>query len=252
MLQSQINRIIKNKYSLLILILFIIFPSLEIIQLSMQVDESFDPNFAFFLMGSSKSHMFQIIYLWFLPIYLLLITADCPIEDEVTGYKNIIISKISRKAYIKNKFMQSFILCFVIFLVAMSVNLLLCHIVFYGGEWHSYLLMDDSNNKLLTFGIQHTIILNVIYIFITSLLTGLCGMMATSLSIFFKNKKYTYTSAFFIWYILLLGENSIMLGYQPIHEYPLNIIFIIYIRTILIFTLIPLIIYFYEVKYVEL
>ena len=51
------------------------------------------PLYVTFLSCYSQGHIFQMIYLWFLPLYLLVIVGEESIVDYITGYKNILICK---------------------------------------------------------------------------------------------------------------------------------------------------------------
>lgn len=54
------------------------------------------PLYVTFLSCYSQGHIFQMIYLWFLPLYLLVIVGEESIVDYITGYKNILICKMGK------------------------------------------------------------------------------------------------------------------------------------------------------------
>lgn len=95
-MESHIYRIIKNKLTIIIFTIIILIPCVDI-SLLLMTNTEYHPAYAFFLSGTSVGHASQMILLWFLPLYFLLLCADDSIQDYKTGYHYILISKVGRK-----------------------------------------------------------------------------------------------------------------------------------------------------------
>ncbi|WP_214766115.1 MULTISPECIES: hypothetical protein [unclassified Exiguobacterium] len=255
MIKSQLLNLYKNRMSRILFLIIVCIPMVEIFLLTRQQqlsDEVYQPVFASFLTGSSIGHAPQIILLWFLPIYLLLLGGDNAIQDYKTGYRKILISKIGRKAYFAQKLFISFVTSFCTILTSLMLNLVLVHIVFWGGTLSggkTELKFDD--NPLFNFSIANPLTTALLYIIFFSLIAGLVGMLGTSISLFFLDKKIAYAATFFVWFLLVLKKDSILLLLQPFTEYGFADLTNIFFLSLLVLCLFPLTIYVYGVKFNE-
>lgn len=118
----------------------LVIPILDIVQIYYQDIIKFNgemgkpyPLYVTFLSCYSQGHIFQMIYLCFLPLYLLVIVGEECIVDYITGYKNILICKMGKNKYILQKMKSAFIVSFTIVFVGLGLNLILSQIVFNGG-----------------------------------------------------------------------------------------------------------------------
>ena len=100
-MRQQLNRIISDKKSIGMIIFMLVIPILDIVQIYYQDIIKINgemgkpyPLYVTFLSCYSQGHIFQMIYLWFLPLYLLVIVGEESIVDYITGYKNILICKM--------------------------------------------------------------------------------------------------------------------------------------------------------------
>lgn len=61
---------------------------------------AYQPDYAFFLCGNTVGigHIFQGVYLWLIPLYCLVLSANDCLTDHERGYDNILIL-IFRKNY---------------------------------------------------------------------------------------------------------------------------------------------------------
>lgn len=100
-MRQQLNRIISDKKSIGMIIFMLVIPILDIVQIYYQdiingeIGKPY-PLYVTFLSCYSQGHIFQMIYLWFLPLYLLVIVGEESIVDYITGYKNILICKMGK------------------------------------------------------------------------------------------------------------------------------------------------------------
>lgn len=236
-------------------ILILIIPCVEVFQLLLmkfQTGTDFHPAFAFFLAGSSRGHLAQILLLWFLPLFFLLLGSDDVIQDYRTGYRDILISKVGRKKYCLQKYIVSFSVSFITMFFSLLVNFLLVSVFFANGTYTKGLSQIElPNNSLFTMSVAHPYLADLSFALIACIFAGFAGLIGASVSLFFLDKKYAYTAAFFIWFLLVLKENSLMFLFQPFAEYGFNVLIPILLLALAVFTIVPFIIFIYEVRYNE-
>lgn len=231
----QFRRILCDKKKICMSIAMMLLPSMEIFQILYEHwrygAELPYPMYAAFLSLYSRGHMLQLVYLWFLPMYLLVVVGEEAIEDFQTGYKNILICKKGKKSYIRSKLKGSFLSSFNIVAIGLLLNLILIQCVCfagtnlrYGGQYKIFdpTLMPET--LLFELSYTHPLLTNVIYILITALFAGLIGMIGTMLSIILHDRKLVYSITFALWFIPILFKNSFMLVFQPFSEYGFNVI----------------------------
>lgn len=252
-MKSNIYRLTHNRISQIIFITFLVFPIVEVIQLLIdryQFGTDYHPAFASFLSGSSQGHATQMLLLWFLPIYFLLMGTDTPIQDFETGYRNVLISKVGKKKYILTKYFTAFLISSLVMLVALFINFLFVYIFFKNGTFMAGLeQVQLDNNILFNFSINHPYSASTIFALVAVLLAGFIGVMCTSVSLFFLNRKFAYAAAFFIWFLFVIKGNSVMFLLQPFAEYGLTVLIPILMQVLLVLILVPVLVFIYEVKF---
>lgn len=270
MLTSEIYRVLTNKKSIFFICLLIVIPFLDLL---MNISSSYlnywlhpeaygeqlskknllHPAAASFLSGSSMGHIAQMLLIWILPLYLLLIYSDFYILEKKIGYSNITYSRFSRKDLLKNRFLLSFLLPFIILFTSLLLNFVLALIIFRGGQ--SFLGMEmyvDSHGHLLALSLKHPYVTYMIYLLVFSILAGCYGVMCLALSLLLPNYKYVYPIAFLIWIIQIMSPYSLSYLMQPFIEYGFKEIIpasIIFFAIIAIFFLSA---WRYKVKYDEI
>jgi hypothetical protein len=217
-------RIIYNYSKLIFIIILILIPSLEVIQLNIQLQDIEITRTIyklFFLSGAGRGHMFQIIYFWLLPLYLLFIVSSDSCYDEVSRYKYALLSRIGRKKYIQEKLIFSFVISFVFICLSLLLNMIFVYIFFNNRCSNIYLSQEmiGMEGIIEYMSLNYPLLLYIIYIFISSLIAGLLGMLGAMISLILDNKKYVYTITFLIWLIFIISDDSIMLIFQPYIEY---------------------------------
>lgn len=255
MICSHMYRILKNKRSWLSFCIVLCIPFFEIVQLLMyqkNSSEVFHPAFAFFLTGSSIGHAPQIMLIWFLPIYFLMLLADDPIQDYQTGYRYILISKIGKKKYVLHKMLLSFVLSFVTMLVALAVNFMTVSIIFSGGTFTKGVMeLNIEGNALFQFSVNHPYITILVFSIISCFMAGFAGLLGSSMSLFFLDRKYAYAASFLVWFLMILKRDSIVYLFQPFTEYGLDVLIPTILFAKFVFLLIAIFVFVYEVKYNE-
>ncbi|MEZ0119068.1 UNVERIFIED_ORG: magnesium-transporting ATPase (P-type) [Heyndrickxia coagulans] len=256
MLQSHSYRILHNKLSLVCLLLIFFIPCVEIIQLLMtqiQFGDKWDPAFAFFLTGSSRAHGAQIVLIWFLPIYFLIAFSDDAVLDYKLGYRNVVVNKIGIKKYCAEKILGSFLFSFVTMLCSLLLNMILTKIIFNHGTYDKGISdFVGSSHSLLHYELAHPYITLVFFTLIFSIYAGLAGALGASFSLLFKDKKYAYAATFFVWFMLILRNQSLVFIFQPFTEYNnLHTSLPILFTTLAVLVVIPIIVFIVEVKFHE-
>lgn len=252
MVRSHINRLIKNKISLCIVLLMILIPVWDVFQIYFEFlktgGDKLHPAHAFFLSGSSIGHVPQYVLLWFLPLFLLILGTEDSLQDFQTGYYNILASKIGIKRYIKEKMFFSFIIGFIVMTISLVVNLCLSLLLFYGGDYTRGLTEVSFDNIFTDFIMQNPYIGVLIYSFIAIIMAGFAGLLGATCSLFFKDRKYAYAATFFLWFIFVIQDQSSMHLFQPFSEYGLKDILPTFLIITITYLFISVIVYFYEVK----
>ena len=251
MLKYFILRLWKNpiKKGLFCIILF--YPLLEVALYFKDIlngGSVYFPDYAFFLTCNTVGHIFQSLLLWFMPIYCLLLTADDCLEEQKTGYKNILITRCGKKRYIQLHLIKSFFCSFVMIVAALLINLLFVHLIFRGGQFSPY--SDEGDLSLFyQWEINHPLLTNLLFTFVTAFFSGLISMVGTINAIMIKNKKVVYGITMLFWFIPFLKEKSIVLLFQPHSEYVLDTLIPIAIPILLVYVIYILIGYFRESHY---
>lgn len=247
-MNSYLNRLVLSKKTLLILILIFLFPLIDIIMLV----NNFSGNnlvsyLAAFLAGSSEGHLSQIILIWFLPIYLLIMCGDNYIQDIKTGYRYIVITKKGRKSYYNTMLLGNMLFAFIVILVSLIVNLILTILLFKNGTFDKGLTASPTN--LAEYALIYPILTNVLYIVLFSIYASICCGFSTVICWLFPDVKYAYPICFFIWYSQILGGlTSMAMIFQPFNEITFDGFINVITRTMLLFISIILVGYIFKVK----
>lgn len=213
-LKYYFKRIINNKIKLGVILLIFILPIVDIILMVKDIHlggSVLVPNLASFL-SSTLFNGAQILFLWYLPIYFLILTADDCIEDYHTGYKNILVSKWGKKKYFSINILKGFIFAFVVVFLSFSLNLIMTNIIFSGGTYY-------LENENISESLKNGLVINIAYILFVSFLSGIVSMGAVAVSMSVHNRYVVYPIVFILWYLPSCGTKSIILAMQPFTEY---------------------------------
>jgi hypothetical protein len=253
-MKSQFNRVLRNKLSRIVILAIILIPCMEIIQLLSAViyEDSYLAE-AFFLSGSTIGHVTQIILLWFLPLYLLVICSDDPIQDKKTGVRDIWISKLGKKKYFFVKLKASFIVSFSVIFLALTINFLINSLFFDMAGFSSANNYDGvSGETFIKMQVESPYLSIFLFSLTTSFFAGLIGAAGTCFSMLTYDKKITYPVTFAFWYILISNEGTVMYLFQPFAEYGLETLVPIFITSTLAFLVLYILTYLHEVKINEI
>ena len=266
-MRQQLNRIISDKKSIG-MIIFIArnsnfgilyrFIIRILLKLNGEIGETRIRYMSHFYSCYSQGHIFQMIYLCFLPLYLLVIVGEESIVDYITGYKNILICKMGKNKYILQKMKSAFIVSFTIVFVGLGLNLILSQVVFNGGtntpfdaeplKYDSFVMVETF---LFEISYTHPLTTNIVYILITAIFAGVLGMMGAALAISIHERKMVYALTFAIWFIPILFKYSSMHIFQPFMEYGFNVVVPVAIWCIVLYILVIITAIIWEKKIVE-
>ena len=227
MYKSHLKRILSNPIKVFILLLLLIFPSMEVFQLMQQLDGlelTRSIYTLFFLSGAGRGHLFQVIYLWLLPLYLLIVVGDDSCIDEKIGYKYTLMSRVGKNKYLREKWRTSFGIAGVVMFVSLLCNVILVCLVFNTRCSDKYLIDNMQGTTLESIYIKYPLLSYFAFMLIASIISGLLGLLGAVVSTTFRNKKYSYAIVFLMWLIFIVMDDSIMLVLQPYIEYPLDIL----------------------------
>lgn len=239
MYKSHIQRIFQNPIKLSVLIILVFIPSFEVLQLIFQL-RHFELERTvyklFFLSGAGRGHLFQVIYLWLLPLYVLFIVSDDSCYDEKIGYKYALMSRIGRKIYIKEKWFTSFIFATLIMFVSLLLNVVFVYLAFGSRCSDIYITKDlvGMSGILERLSLSYPLSTYFIYIMIASIVSGLVGMLGAIISTTVRDKKYVYAITFMIWLIFIVVDDSIMLVLQPYIEFSISLLIRIFLKFIIV------------------
>lgn len=255
-MENQLIRIFSDKSKAGLSIVLILLPSIEIFQylwyekkFGMELPESM---YATFLSAATIGHVLQILLLWFLPLYLLILTGVDSIDDYRLGYRWILTAKMGKKAYLGNKLKFSFFTAFLLLFLGLMLNFFLSLIVFRSGTYMPFDRGNMPDSYLFQISYAHPGAANLIFILVVSFLAGLISSVGTMLSIVLHDKKIVFPVTFALWFGLILPKNSLMLVMQPFAEYDFDTLVPIFLWTVGLYLIILLLLYIWEVKIAEI
>lgn len=251
-LKKILSDSIKNK----VLLFLMIWPCFEIIYYVYTAvyykSGVLKPYLCFFLSGNSAGigHIFQAVFLWFLPLYLLIINSEDVIEEQRTRLELIIVSKVGKRKYIETHLRKSFVLSFLFIFAALMYNLLLVNIIFCGG------INDRSGgisvqSQLLVKLYGYPVFAEVLFSVIVAWCAALISALGTMLTFAFRERKMVYSFTMLLWFIPFLMEPSLMLLFQPFSEYDLDVLIPLLLYVSIVYILIIVFLYMREVFYVH-
>lgn len=173
-----------------------------------------DVNPAFIsLLSNNNTVQYLLVFLWLMPILLVLsFTNNCNIEKK-TGIRNIYISKSSRKSYWVSKIIVSFVYSFAICCIPLVVNVLINILFLYEGNYFFMLetYPEDVIGEYVYFSVRHPYLVYSGYILSTSLVIGLLGVFCQSVCFIVNDEKLSYIIVFAIW-ILYFSDTRFAIG----------------------------------------
>ncbi|MBQ7096156.1 MAG: DUF2705 family protein [Clostridia bacterium] len=219
------KRIINNKIKLGVFLLIMAFPIYDIYMIIKEIGKgqtALDPNIASFL-SSSIFNSAQILLLWYLPLYFLILAADDCIEDHKLGYKNLLVAKWGKRSYFRTNIIKGFLIGFFAILTSLSLNLILTQIAFAGGTDIGFDSETIETLDSLRVAFEHPFLRNIECILLLALIAGIVSMGAVAMGMALRNRLLVYPIVFSMWYIpSSTFERPIMLAVDPFSEYTIQ------------------------------
>ena len=253
MLKKEILSILKSKRALLIVLIIFIIPIIDINMASKEMRVSYKrahkeeilksqaeekieakkqgyrfhsswithPAYASFLSRSTHGHSTQIMLLCLLPFMVLNLISDKYIWEAKRGYNNIMLSRGAKKKYILSKYTASFLIPFVVFALSLLLNFIFAQVIFRTGNnfMGIEVLFNIKYGKWFYLEGKYPNLIYLLYIFVTSCLAGMCGLITQSLAFISKRYTITYILGFFIWMWLQTTPYNLTYATQPFIEY---------------------------------
>ncbi len=235
-LKAEFYRVFKSTRCRIFLMLFFLIPFLDLLLnfyqnalpaihgVSGETRNSmiFHPVMASFLSGTSHGHITQMLLIWLLPIYILLIYGDSYIQEKKCGYSKIVFSQCGRREVIRNKLGTSFLLFFGVVLLSLLLNFILAHVFFMNGsnfKGMDRMVSDGSLSAWHIWSLENPYAAYLLCMFVYSLLSGVLGMVCCGVSFLAPIYKLAYPVCFFLWFIQIMYKYSITYAFQPFIEY---------------------------------
>ena len=253
MLKKEILSILKSKRVLIIVFIIFIIPIIDINMASKEMRVSYKrehkeeilknereerieakkqgyrfhsswithPAYASFLSRSTHGHSTQIMLLWLLPFMVLNLISDRYIWEKNKGYSNIMLSRGTKKKYILSKYMASFLIPFIVFSLSLLLNFIIAQVIFRTGNnfMGIEVLFNIKYGKWFYLEGKYPNLIYLLYIFVTSCLAVMCGLITQSLAFISKRYTITYILGFFIWMWLQTTPYNLTYATQPFIEY---------------------------------
>lgn len=251
-IKSELYKILNSKKSIFFIIWMMLIPLFDLLYIykAYEIYAGRNPALTGFLAtGSFQSRGLLIL---FMPIYLMLIYSDTYISEVRYGYNNIVFTKLSRKTIIKQRFIVSFALPFIISLVSLVLNFVIVHIIFRGGTGMDCLYFECNSDYFLSLCYSNPNITYILYMIVYCLISGGCGIICTGISFITANYKIAYPVVFFIWIIQIISPYSIAFAMLPFSECGLDDIIPPLVIFVIIVAAVATVSYTVKVKYDEI
>ncbi len=218
------ERVKRDKLILAVLILLTAFMISDIFILNYQWPVKFTPVESSFLLTNSEGHIMHKVVFWLLPIYLILTVPSWHSVDNSVGCDKILMTIFEKKRYIKLNIIWSFLNGSLIIFIPLMINLLAAFLINKDGhDSPSYMKPDLlSSMKEESYGLYleylHPVMSILLHIIATSLFVGIMGIFICCLSFVFTKRRYLFFLCLALWFVMISGGFSILLGFQPLTE----------------------------------
>lgn len=216
-MKAELYKLTKIPGKRIMLLLLLILPSLEIIQYLLmyhQVEMQKSLTQLYFLSGSSRGHIIQMVLLWALPMYFVYLVGSDHGIYEHTYYKYALYSRKGARNYLRMRLLYAFLVGFLVMMSALIIDMILVTVLFIRKA-----PISNGNTPLDEY---------VLYMIIASLIAGLLCLLGECAGRLFNNQRYIYPLLTILWFVLIYAHPSIMYLFQPYTEYSLTYAFPIF------------------------
>lgn len=227
---------LKNKRSILLIVIVVCVPFIDLV-LNWQASYAdyyfhkaaygnvppsyaLHPVAAAFLSGNSIGHLSQMLLLWVLPLFLLLIYSGSVVTEKNKGYLNIIYTKMNKRDYVLNKIGAAFAIGFMVMFISLMLNFGLSNILFSSGSSFGGLeTMVGHVHGLFDLSFRYPSLTYFFYVLSTSFIAGTVSAFSVPMAFVFSSTWALYPVIFFVWLLLIINPYSITYAMQPFIEF---------------------------------
>ena len=174
------------------------------------------PSMAGFLSGGDTGHLAQMIIVWLLPVWCLLLCGDSYIVERRNGYLPLLYSRSGRRDIFVSKVIAAFVSGFCVFGGALLFNFGMCCVAFgKGTSFYGVERFAHEESLWMGFSIDHPIATYLLYIVLFATICGSLCVVGVCLSFYLPVYPALYSVCFMLWFPQIPGRNSIAIAIQP-------------------------------------
>ncbi len=185
--------------------------------------EIINPPTAAFLSGNSSGQYLQILLIWFMPLFLILINIQRALEKGKTNGHYIDYLRLDNlnKGMLKNE-LTNFGIFSLFFTTLFGLDFILAIILFHRGT--SFMGMESaaSDSHLLRLEINHPYLTYILFILVVSMAFGLYSVVTYVLALAVKKMVLVYPLSLGLWFLMIAMPHSESYFTQPFIEYDWN------------------------------
>lgn len=238
-MKYELCKTFKDKKRLLVAVVILILPIIDVLMKVQEVfsdywmnpefypnglssNDLFRPSIASFLSGSGGGNICQMLLIWLMPIYIMILYVDSFLQEKENGYSSIYLTKIRKQKVYNNKVLTSFLIVTVLNFVSLLINHVMASVIFYGGEYMRWLDSLSGFDHFFEWCISNDEWAYIIYMLSYSLIVGAYAIFCMNISFLFSDRKIVFAIAVILWIVLVISPYSITYAMQPFTEYGLR------------------------------
>ncbi|MGP3641300.1 hypothetical protein [Lentilactobacillus hilgardii] len=180
----------------------------------------YHPTITTFLAGNTSGQFLQIIIIWLLPMYLLLISTHRLVDQSQAESNYVTLSRFSKiNRYLETSQLTQFIVFMSLFLILFGFDFLLAELLFHNGQFFMDLENSIKYSHLLGLELQHPNLTYLIYSVIVSAAFALFAVVVQVLVLTLKRPILIYPISLGIWFFMVAMPASSTYFIQPFIEY---------------------------------
>lgn len=178
--------------------------------------ELIHPTYAAFLSGSTEGHVGQMIIIWILPLYIMIIIGDSYIQEKRVGFIYFKLQRAQKRRILLTDIKLTFAATCIMFAIVLLLNLLLSYLIFHGGK-DFYDLQDyvQYMGKFNAYQFGHPYLTYFLYILFFSGIAGVLAVTCKCITWIVPKYGISYMISFFMWIVLSFGPYSFIDSIQP-------------------------------------
>lgn len=180
----------------------------------------YHPTMTTFLAGNTSGQFLQIMIIWLLPMYLLLISTQRLVDQSQAESNYVTLSRSSKiNRYLLTSQLTQFIVFMGFFLILFIFDFLLAELLFHNGQFFMDLEDSTKYSHLLGLEMHHPNLTYLTYSVIVSAAFGLFAVVVQVLVLILKRPILVYPVSLGIWFFMVAMPASSTYFMQPFIEY---------------------------------